>query len=546
MYTIAGTKGQGGLGKAWNDEPPLLEIATPTSSNVDDEDDDDDDGDDRHSKATLEGMGMQEMISGSPGSFWEMNLSVTSHENTSLMAVGLDHADIWARTMEFLPFHDVRSVAAVSRFFLHDVMNRITVLYIYSHKDLHAAQSRRFARGVVRSVYILSLYRKKRFCLNLDERPPRYAVYCRETAAKTAQFLSGFNHKTLKEMFFGAHLIGIRHQRKIYPHMTWDGRSQWQRNNIEYGTLEKRFRTFRFGRTNLYFPARALYHHRMLVMSVLSAIHAGAIPRSVSSVGLVQGWVCPTSNRTGKCECWDLLKVLPIAWIRSPDSPWRKRICLTEAEVEFAIQKRIFQRFVLPHMTRQCVDGVPAVVLDSLFIELVRVAKNRFLGDAIFPRFVVSQFMKSLRRSPKVHSKLCVGDFVELQLLGWHLNFHDFVIILRDTEIDTAVDIERHCVAIERDLNQKPTSVHILEDEYEPFSECNKRVTDLEGYYHLRLAWVPSRPPTPRRRLRGVWRRTFGRRENPSIKLERLPSKATGFGNMNSDLFSVVSSVPSM
>ena len=51
--------------------------------------------------------------------------------------------ELWVKVIELLGYADVLSMAAVSRFFLHDVLPSVTSLTIQTHSQLHCAPCRR-------------------------------------------------------------------------------------------------------------------------------------------------------------------------------------------------------------------------------------------------------------------------------------------------------------------------------------------------------------------------------------------------------------------
>lgn len=79
-------------------------------------------------------------------------------------------AECWAQVCHFLPYSDVKNVAATCSTFMHQVMPTVSRLHVFHPKELHARHARRFPH--VERVYIYCLLQKP-----ADQRRSRTALF---------------------------------------------------------------------------------------------------------------------------------------------------------------------------------------------------------------------------------------------------------------------------------------------------------------------------------------------------------------------------------
>jgi hypothetical protein len=100
--------------------------------------------------------------------------------------------EIWGQVLDFLEYSDVMQCAAVSRFFLHEALPKISVLFMNNKNQLKPEQARRFKNGSVKTV-IFVCFLKRTLAFDDDGDLRWDDVLCETTAVRSICFLQLFS-----------------------------------------------------------------------------------------------------------------------------------------------------------------------------------------------------------------------------------------------------------------------------------------------------------------------------------------------------------------
>ena len=136
--------------------------------------------------------------------------------------------EVWAHLCHYLPYTDVKNVAAVSKKMLHQVMPSITCIHVCSSYELHSSHARRMP--YVECIFIYCLLKADDSVASQQHRQRSHRLidysrldYCTETSYRIVPYLSCFPR--LRKVFLGALTQCEGRLGRI-----WDGRQAARKN----------------------------------------------------------------------------------------------------------------------------------------------------------------------------------------------------------------------------------------------------------------------------------------------------------------------------
>ena len=173
--------------------------------------------------------------------------------------------EVWAHLCHYLPYTDVKNVAAVSKKMLHQVMPSITCIHLCSAYELHSSHARRMP--YVECVFIYCLMKADDSVASQQHRQRSHRLidysrldYCTETSYRIVPYLSCFPR--LRKVFLGALTQCEGRLGRI-----WDGRQATKKN-----------KTIKLTRVST-LDRGTSPHHAALVRNLSAALATGVLNR---------------------------------------------------------------------------------------------------------------------------------------------------------------------------------------------------------------------------------------------------------------------------
>lgn len=203
--------------------------------------------------------------------------------------------DVWSHICHFLPYSDVKHVAAVNKTMLEQVMPSILRIYLFSPKELNARHAKRLCN--VERVYIYCLLKNKTPHPSLFYYSGWSLEYQNDTKHRVVPYLSSF--QKLQYVFMGGLTVWQGQTRSV-----WNGRT-----NVTTPTQPAMVAV----------PDRGSHGHAALVHAICGALAAKSIS-SLHLEGLFHARAprfCPNSlsSRSPCRVCQPVLQHFPSSWL---------------------------------------------------------------------------------------------------------------------------------------------------------------------------------------------------------------------------------------
>jgi hypothetical protein len=210
-------------------------------------------------------------------------------------------AEIWASICEFLPYSDVKNIAASSRFMLKQVLPSISVIFLFSPHEVSCIHARRMPEVQEVHVYCLLKESKGQSTLSVNR-----VIFCRDTGYRLIPYLTSF-HK-LKTLVVGALVVKRIENDSVEINYIWDGQKN-RSESSEHLCLSQ---------------LDSVPNLPILTRNLCGAIQSGALSKLTQIDGLIHArraaTVCGRHPHFSgfNSPCWDCSQVLqcfPSKWL---------------------------------------------------------------------------------------------------------------------------------------------------------------------------------------------------------------------------------------
>ena len=238
-------------------------------------------------------------------------------------------AEVWAHVCHYLPYSDVKNVAAVSKTMLKQVMPAINRIHLFRPTELHSRQARRLPH--VERVYIYCLLQKPNSTIINDRlmmQDDWSLEYSTDAQYRIVPFLAYFPR--LRLVFLGAMAYGQGRSRHV-----WDGCTN----------TTQRLKSIRVAQGD-----RGSHEHRTLVRNFCGAFSIGSLSKNFKTIdGLFNQTraikLCPSfpfverrrPNQRKCADCTHVLRTFPSDWLIAARGPF---LCIPAQERLQQVVKR--------------------------------------------------------------------------------------------------------------------------------------------------------------------------------------------------------------
>lgn len=340
-------------------------------------------------------------------------------------------AEVWAHVCLYLPYTDVKNVAAVSQTMLRQVMPSITCIHLCSPYELHSSHARRMP--YVECVFIYCLMKADDSTASQQQRQRSHRLvdysrleYCTETSYRIVPYLSCFPR--LRKVFLGALTQCEGRLGRI-----WDGRESTKKS--------KKIKLTRVSALD----RGTSPHHAALVRNICAALATGVFDRK--KLTTIDGLFHHTrtihlcgdnfrfSHRQGPrtCkECSQVIQHFPSEWLALAGGPF---LCTPAKERLKEIVKRgdshllqgdqyvrrllgrSFQKALEPQW-----DSCSVALANFALPEIKALVELKLIDPTTVDPDIVYKALMKIKRPTNVPLQFSKRDFDALVSVGFRLD----------------------------------------------------------------------------------------------------------------------------